>query len=360
MKKGTNLYRQQSERSQFQNTSASFGEFIEGLQLEVVVEQLSSAEYERAAQLTQRTNQFNTSGVRRNAAELASLLGSGERCARAVRVKDRFGDYGLVGLASFFFAGDKLNVDSLLMSCRVLGKGVEHQVVALLGREALSRGLSEVVIHFRATDRNQPAETFLKSVGGSSCQDGSFHFSAIEAAGVAFDPDRWVRPESAQEKLETITHGSTLPDFLTIAAELDSVDKILQAVLRHFQRARPQLPNQMVQPRSSHEARVARIWADVLHIDAVGVTDCSLPLAASRCKRQALFRAYRTNSRRACRSARFSRIRLSLNLPGSSISRRQGVTLPCQRRRRHSFPRRRNACGFLTSSSPTARLTTSR
>ena len=56
----------------------------------MAVEPLAARDYERAAQLTQRTNQFNTSGIRRTAAELSDLLERGERQALMVRARDRF------------------------------------------------------------------------------------------------------------------------------------------------------------------------------------------------------------------------------------------------------------------------------
>ena len=158
------------------------------MELEVSLAPPLPEDFERAAQLSQRTNQFNTSGVRRNATELSSLLSTGERGALLVHVRDRFGDYGQVGFASFYTAGAALNVDSFLMSCRVLGKGVEHRVLAALGREAKSRGLERIVISFKSTARNQPAEDFLKLVGSVVGEDGLFHLSADHAANVVFDP----------------------------------------------------------------------------------------------------------------------------------------------------------------------------
>ena len=73
----TEMYRQQGERNQFRNRASSVREFVEGLELETDIEAPTAGEYQRAAQLSQRTNQFNTSGVRRTAVELSSLLESG-------------------------------------------------------------------------------------------------------------------------------------------------------------------------------------------------------------------------------------------------------------------------------------------
>ena len=149
-KKRTDLYRDQTERHQYRSAVGSFAEFIAGLRLQVLVDPLSAFDYERAAQLTVRTNQFNTTGVRLTTAGIALQLQSGQRRGVMVRVKDRFGDYGEVGIALFWIEQQRLIVGLFLMSCRVLGKGAEHRVVAALGHEALALGLDEVVIKFSA------------------------------------------------------------------------------------------------------------------------------------------------------------------------------------------------------------------
>jgi FkbH-like protein len=159
--KRTELYQQQSQRNQLRSTATTFREFIDSLQLHVSVEPPVARDYERAAQLTQRTNQFNTSGIRRTTPELSALLESGQRGALLVRARDRFGDYGDIGLAVFSVAQTNLVVDTLLFSCRVLGKGVEHRFLASLGAEAKRLGTSNVVFPFKRTERNQPAENFL-------------------------------------------------------------------------------------------------------------------------------------------------------------------------------------------------------
>ncbi len=134
--KRTELYREQGERNRFKTAATSFRDFIEGLNLQVSVEPPTAADYERAAQLTQRTNQFNTTGIRRLSSELANLVESGERRMLLVSARDRFGDYGQVGLVVLMVEGQRLVVENILMSCRVLGKGVEHRVLAAIGREA--------------------------------------------------------------------------------------------------------------------------------------------------------------------------------------------------------------------------------
>ena len=274
----TELYRQQSERNQFRNAAPTLREFIDGLQLRVSIEPLLPADFERAAQLTQRTNQFNASGIRRTATELSSLLESEEQRALLVRARDRFGEYGEIGLALFLFDGGALHVETLLMSCRVLGKGVEHRLLAVLGQEARDLGASDVVIRFKPSDRNQPAERFLRSIGSRLSNDGSFRISAEAAASVVFDPETDVKGENSARTPDASPDGQPRPDFQSIAMGLSSVESILAEVSRHFRRPRPLLPNELLQPRGSREANLVKIWEEVLHVYPVGVTDSFLSL----------------------------------------------------------------------------------
>ena len=93
----------------------------------------ASGQLPRVAQLTQRTNQFNASTIRRTEGEVQRLLANGTLECRVVEVRDRFGDYGLVGLVFFAARAEALVIDTLLLSCRALGRGVELP-------EALVRG----------------------------------------------------------------------------------------------------------------------------------------------------------------------------------------------------------------------------
>jgi amino acid adenylation domain-containing protein/FkbH-like protein/non-ribosomal peptide synthase protein (TIGR01720 family) len=276
--KRTELYREQGERNRFKTAATSFQDFIAGLNLQVSIEPPTAGDYDRAAQLTQRTNQFNSTGVRRLASELAALLESGERRMLLVSARDRFGDYGQVGLAVLIVEGKRLVVENILMSCRVLGKGVEHRVLAAIGREAQRFGADEVLVPFTRTDRNQPAEKFLKSVGMKTLPDGGFQMTAAEAAAVEFRPEAAAPIEIADEGQETRTGAPSRADFLEIATELNSAEAVLSAVARHLRRARPQLANALVLPRNAREALIAKIWEDVLHLDRVGVTDSFLSL----------------------------------------------------------------------------------
>jgi predicted enzyme involved in methoxymalonyl-ACP biosynthesis len=81
-----------------------------------------------------------------------------------LRAHDRFGDYGTVGLM-IYSAIDCLRVESLLLSCRALGKRIEFRMVLTAAEAAIAAGVSELEFDFIRTERNLPMQNFLEAIG---------------------------------------------------------------------------------------------------------------------------------------------------------------------------------------------------
>ncbi|MFI1227466.1 MULTISPECIES: SDR family NAD(P)-dependent oxidoreductase [unclassified Streptomyces] len=210
-------YRAGQERDRFRESAMDYSAFIEGLGLDIAIAEATAEQAPRVSQLTYRTNQFNTTAVRRTESEIRGLADEGGTCW-ATAVSDRFGDYGLVSIAFTRGAGEALVVDGLMMSCRVLGRGVEHRVLAHLGEQALRGGFERLDVPFRPTERNAPVRRFLDSVagdhaepestgsgesGGSSSPDGAlvYRLPAEYAAALTFrplDPAEQEEPSGAE------------------------------------------------------------------------------------------------------------------------------------------------------------------
>jgi hypothetical protein len=181
-----------------------------------------------------------------------------------VRVRDRFGDYGLTGAMIFRASADTLLVDTFLLSCRALGRGVEHRMVSALGEIALERGLARVKIPFAAGQRNRPAELFLESIGGgdlSAGQAAAVRYGVGQAAELAGAPLVFPgRPEARPTRI----------DYLRIASELRDPEAVLLASRApgagegHLVSAPPETPL---------ERELAGLWADLLNVPAVGRHD---------------------------------------------------------------------------------------
>lgn len=180
------------DRESCRRESFSLGEFLDKLDLSVEISPPVSTDLARISQLTQRTNQFNFTTIRRSEADLHALCQPGGLEGLTVRVRDRFGDYGLVGTMLFQVYPDTLVVDTFLLSCRALGRGVEHKMMARLAEMAKARGVQWIEVIYRATGRSQPAFDFLNGVGAEFKRpwDGGreerFHFSGAGLTGDQF------------------------------------------------------------------------------------------------------------------------------------------------------------------------------
>jgi len=184
--------RANAERASLQAGAGDYCDFIAKLQLQIDFVPLVGDALERAAQLTQRTNQFNFTTVRRDAGELARLAEDPAYLCRAVRVRDRFGDYGIVGLVIVDCHALPARLDTLLLSCRVLGRGVEHAMAARVGQLLVQSGTSLLKLVFRPTARNAPARRFFEQLAGDVRKgEESEQWACIGTAGLAatrFDP----------------------------------------------------------------------------------------------------------------------------------------------------------------------------
>lgn len=158
-------YQQNSERETSRRVGASLADFLASLELSVEIAALCEQDLRRIVQLTQRTNQFNLNGIKRSAAELRAMIQTGDKQCVTVRASDRFGDYGLIGMIIYFFMGQSLIVDALLLSCRALGRGIEELLLVWLARKAASYGAAQLSFEYRYTGRNSAVRTLLNGLG---------------------------------------------------------------------------------------------------------------------------------------------------------------------------------------------------
>jgi len=173
--------------------SASAGsreEFLQSLDMEVVAEPVDESNLRRVVQLLGKTNQFNTTTRRHGAAEVDAMLAvPGEVCL-ALRVSDRFADHGLVAVVlgvpeeepvaagaerSDGGPGGTLRIDSWLMSCRVLGRGLETAAMRLVADAAVRRGHRRLLGELVPTDRNAPAQDAYAAAGFRRLESDEAH-----------------------------------------------------------------------------------------------------------------------------------------------------------------------------------------
>ena len=145
------------------SASMSPREFRKALDLVVEICECRPEHVARVTQLINKTNQFNLTTRRKTSAEVVELCNQPSWTVLAVRVADRFGDYGLVGVVLLHKAEKTIEIETLLMSCRVLGRGVEEAIFAKIADIARASGADEIVGEYLPTKKNTMVHGLYKN-----------------------------------------------------------------------------------------------------------------------------------------------------------------------------------------------------
>jgi FkbH-like protein len=170
----TRMMHEESARQEESKSFRTLDEFLAGLELRVEIGSPVEQEWARVAQLTQRTNQFNLSLKRCALEQLKSL--AADQHVMVLKAQDRFGDYGLVG-ACILGPPDRsgaCEIDTLLMSCRALGRGVEDAFMHGIGAAAARQGGAKLLARYVEGPRNAQIKPFLARQRFTEVQAGIF------------------------------------------------------------------------------------------------------------------------------------------------------------------------------------------
>lgn len=161
----TELYQQRDQAEGLRGESASVEDFYRRLEMEVIFSPVHDGSVARAAQLTHKTNQFNVTSIRYAEEDLLRRSTDPKWLVTTVQVRDRFGDNGVVGFMMASQTGGALEIDTLLLSCRVIGRTVETAMLARLCEHAAERGLQCVRGRIVVTAKNAPARDLYERHG---------------------------------------------------------------------------------------------------------------------------------------------------------------------------------------------------
>lgn len=173
----TKQYRNEAERRSLSKTAVDMDSYLESLEMIGTMRDFNRLDLPRIAQLINKSNQFNLTTRRRSEAEIESLMSDPEYIGFTVRLADRFGDHGLISIVICECrGGSTLEIDTWLMSCRVLKRQVEHEVLNEVVRRARLLGYSIVRGRYLPTAKNGMVRELLPSLGFTqvtSSDDGS-------------------------------------------------------------------------------------------------------------------------------------------------------------------------------------------
>lgn len=157
-----NLYVTERLRKEAEKEFESREAFLKSLDTELEVFEDDSTALSRLSQLTEKTNQFNTKKRPMSEAELEAFMQDGAYAVFHARAIDQYGDHGIIAFALVQKGGERWHIESLLMSCRVINRGIEDAFIAAISKRAHASGAQGIGITFEPSDKNEPAKIFVE------------------------------------------------------------------------------------------------------------------------------------------------------------------------------------------------------
>jgi FkbH-like protein len=188
------FYAAQRERAALEQQVTSKEDFYRSLEQVAEIAPVNGQTLARVAQLTQKTNQFNLTTRRYTEQQVEQMMSSPDWRVWSLRVTDRYADNGLVGVAIAKMEGEVCEIDSFLMSCRVIGRTVETALLSRLAEDARGRGARVLQGWFVATKKNAPAQNFYREHGFEEAQkSGEGVLWKIDLSRKSIASPEWIR-----------------------------------------------------------------------------------------------------------------------------------------------------------------------
>lgn len=171
----TRQYREEAQRTEAAATFASYDEYLQSLEMVAEAKPFDAFHFARIAQLTQRSNQFNLRTVRYTEGDIQRIAGDDRFITLYFTLKDKFGDHGLISVVILEKRdGGTLFVDTFLMSCRVLKRGMEEFIINKIVATAKEHGFSRVEGEYIPTPKNAMVARLYAQHGFEDCGNGIF------------------------------------------------------------------------------------------------------------------------------------------------------------------------------------------
>ena len=159
------MYAGKRKRAELEKSATSIEDFLRTLELKVQVKEVSDFDTPRVVQLIGKTNQFNLTTRRYTDADVETFRKSKDVAVYSMAVQDKFGDEGVVGVAIVRKKGSDWLIDSLLMSCRVIGRSVETALLAKIVADARKVKAERIIGEYIPTKKNLPATDLYERHG---------------------------------------------------------------------------------------------------------------------------------------------------------------------------------------------------
>lgn len=161
--KKTEMYRAESLRKAEMSAAASVDDFLKNLEMVMTVHRMLPEEKKRVTQLVNKTNQFNVTTRRYSEEEIKSLAENGDIIT--VHMADKYGDQGLVAVMILKYEKEEAEIDTFLMSCRVMGRKAEEEIAARVKKYLKKKDVKKIRASYIKTAKNTPVLKLFDKLG---------------------------------------------------------------------------------------------------------------------------------------------------------------------------------------------------
>ncbi|HWK47910.1 MAG TPA: HAD-IIIC family phosphatase [Stellaceae bacterium] len=189
----TEQYRQRAAAEDLKSRFSSNDDYLASLNLRIELSRDVADSVPRLSELTLKSNQFNLTTRRYSENDMRGVLDCANAAVYSLVVSDKFGNAGLTGVAILRWTADTAEVEAFLLSCRVIGRGIEFAIWPAILRDAAARGCTRIAATYSPSAKNAQVAAFWDRLGLSSTttDDGIRHYSA-PIDGFTCPPTPWI------------------------------------------------------------------------------------------------------------------------------------------------------------------------
>ncbi len=319
----TKRYQIERQRQEIQRESSRLEDFLKELNLKIYINEIKEEDIARVAQLTQRTNQFNLSTIRRTEAEIENITKNSESKCWSIKVEDRFGEYGLTGVVIIEIRNETAFIDTFLLSCRVLGRQVEDAILVELCKYCKENDITKLEADFYPTKKNQPFEEYLRRTNWQQVLESEKYIkyellvesvdNTIDSIECHFNEEQYKAPncDDTNNVITEVAASVEVKDAqqeykLTVESNwqvnINNEEELLHISLLmplkyctgkkllEIPKSKQQYTNSHIYeaPRSNIEVELVNIWSAVLGAEVVGINDNFFELGGDSLKATSL------------------------------------------------------------------------
>ncbi len=166
--KKTAMYRAEAQRKTELDSAVSMEDFLKKLEMTMDIHFMKPEEEKRVTQLTNKTNQFNVTTKRYSEEEIHELATAEDSDIITVHMADKYGDQGLVAVLILKYEKEVAEIDTYLMSCRVMGRNAENEMMARIKGLLKQKGITTVKAAYIKTAKNAPVVDLFEKLGFES------------------------------------------------------------------------------------------------------------------------------------------------------------------------------------------------